>query len=63
MGGIAMWIVRDKCGELWLHVEKPKKIKDQWCSTGEIALIRLMDKSFFSEVKWEDEEPRELILK
>lgn len=58
-----MWIARDMNGKLWLHKEKPKKIVDQWCSTGEITLVRFMDESFFSEVKWEDNEPRELILK
>lgn len=58
-----MYITRDKDGSLWIHKEKPVKIIDQWCSPGEIERIRLMDKSFFSEVKWSDKEPKELILK
>lgn len=58
-----MWIARDRNDELWIHKEKPVKIYGQWCPPGEIEQIRLMDKSFFSEVKWSDKEPRELILK
>ena len=58
-----MWIARDKDGALWIHKEKPIKIKDQWCSMGDIELIRFIDKNIFSEIKWEDKEPRELILK
>lgn len=58
-----MWLARDKNGELWLHGEKPIKFQNQWCSTGKVELIKLVDKSFFSEVKWSDKEPRELILK
>ena len=58
-----MWIARDKNGELWLHKKKPIKTYDQWSSIGDIVLVSLSDKSIFPEIKWEDEEPRELILK
>ena len=58
-----MWIARDKNGDLWLHKEKPIKTYDQWSSMGSVEWVALVDKSFFSEVKWEDEEPRELVLK
>lgn len=59
-----MWIARDKNGELWLHKEKPIKKTDwRWYSTGDIELVSLVNKSIFPEVKWEDEEPRELVLK
>lgn len=58
-----MWIARDKNGNLWLHKEKPIKVYDQWCSNGDIASVSLVDKRFFSEVKWEDEEPKELVVK
>jgi len=30
---------------------------------GDVELVSLVDKSIFSEVKWEDEEPRELVLR
>lgn len=58
-----MWIARDKNGELWLHKEKPMKFRDIWCSVGDIEWLSLVDKSFFSEIKWSDDEPRELVLK
>ncbi len=58
-----MWIARDKNGDLWLHKEKPIRTYDQWSSIGDVELVSLVDKSIFSEVKWEDEEPRELVLK
>lgn len=58
-----MWIARDKNGELRLHQEKPIKIFDQWSSIGDVELVSLVDKSFFSEVKWSDKEPMELVLK
>lgn len=58
-----MWIARDKNGELWLHKTKPVKFLNIWCSVGDIELVSLVDKSIFSEVKWSDEEPRELVLK
>ena len=58
-----MWIARDKNGELWLHKEKPMKFRDIWCSVGDVELLSLVDKSFFQEVQWSDQEPRELVLK
>lgn len=58
-----MWIARDKNGDLWLHKEKPIKTYDQWSSIGDVELVSLVDKSIFSEVKWEDEEPKEIVLK
>ena len=58
-----MRIARDKNGELWLHKERPIRTYDQWSSMGDVVLVSLVDKSIFTEVKREDEEPRELILK
>lgn len=58
-----MWIARDKNGELLLHKEKPVKFRDIWCSVGDVELLSLVDKSFFSEVQWSDNEPRELVLR
>lgn len=57
-----MWIARDKNGELWLHKKKPVKFLDIWCSVDDVELLSLVDKSFFSEVQWSDQEPRELVL-
>lgn len=58
-----MWIARDKNGELLLHKEKPVKFLNIWCSVGDVELLSLVDKSFFSEVQWSDKEPRELVLR
>lgn len=60
MGGIAMWIARDENGSLWLFSDKPYKYKGMWRSNS--IMYRIHEK-LFPEVKWEDKEPRELILK
>lgn len=60
-----MWIARDKDGSLWLHDTKPEKGINEWVipnSTGGACEID-SDIEGFEDVKWEDEEPRELILK
>lgn len=62
MGGIIMWIARDKDGDLVLHEAKPTKESDYWISTGKKEVL-IFEDIWFPEVKWEDEEPRELILK
>ena len=60
MGGIAMWIARDEDESLWLFEEKPYRYKNVWCSNSTMYCI---NEKLFPKVKWEDEEPRELILK
>lgn len=55
-----MWLVRDKRGNLWVHQEKPTKRSRTWNSNGKYYYIH---SDLFPEVKWEDTEPRELILK
>lgn len=57
-----MWITRDKDGDLVLHEAKPTKKLDCWISIGKKEVLIFGD-IWFPEVKWEDEEPRELILK
>ena len=58
-----MWIARDKDKELYLFSEKPSKREEFWLmSRGTITVIQLPSE-LFPEVKWEDEEPRELVLK
>lgn len=57
-----LWIARDKCGELWLYNIKPRKLLLYWCASG-IGLNALaIDNSLFPEVKWEDEEPRRVMI-
>ena len=57
-----MWIARDRNDCLYLYTNKPKKSSDRyWHSEkGDVLDISALA---FPEVKWEDEEPRELILK
>lgn len=59
-----MWIARDKNGDLWLFKKKPQKQNAGfWSVECIIDVILRLPKQTFPEVKWEDEEPRELILK
>lgn len=55
-----MWVARDYCGTLFVYKEKPRKSEDVWLSNGYYMMI---DSDLFPEVKWEDDEPRELVLK
>ena len=55
-----MWIARDEDESLWLFEEKPYRYKNVWCSNSTMYCI---NEKLFPKVKWEDEEPRELILK
>lgn len=58
-----MWLARDKDGELYLFSEKPSKREEFWLmSRGTITVIQLPSE-LFPEVKWEDEEPKEIVLK
>ena len=57
-----MWIARDYNGTLWIFDEKPFKTTNMWeCFSGNCQVLN--DDDWFPEVSWEDEEPRELILK
>ena len=58
-----MWIARDKDEKLYLFSKKPSKGEGIWLiSRGTITVIQLPSE-LFPEVKWSDEEPRELVLK
>lgn len=56
-----MWIARDKDGELYLFSEKPSKREEFWLMSR--GTVIQLPSELFPEVKWEDEEPRELFLK
>lgn len=56
------WVARDKDGLLYIYENKPKKglfygwvVKCGWFSN--------LPSYVFPEIKWDDEEPRELVLK
>ena len=50
------WVARDENGMLYLYPDKPKKMRDNWYAP-KVGYMKL-DDSLFSEVKWEDEEPK-----
>lgn len=63
-----MWIARDKDGLLVIYEQKPNKYESlgQWEDTeNQISYAYVDDELFdlFPEIKWKDEEPRELVLK
>ena len=61
-----MYVARDKDGLLFIYRHKPSKGKKSWIDNPQdtgIYDVIYMPEDYFPEVKWEDEEPRELILK
>ena len=58
-----MWLARDKDEELYLFSEKPSKGEELWLMNSATTTIIQLPSELFPEVQWEDEEPRELILK
>lgn len=61
-----MWIARDKDGLLCIYRHKPSKGMEVWIENPEdkrLDDMYIIPEDYFPEVKWEDEEPRELVLK
>lgn len=59
-----MYVARDKDGDLWLYEKKPIKSElGVWQTDDENMHISSVNPVLFQEVSWEDEEPRELVLK
>lgn len=61
-----MWIARDKDGLLCIYRHKPSKGGIVWIQNPEdkdFDDMYIIPEDYSPEVKWEDEEPRELILK
>ena len=62
---VKVWIARDECGAIFMHLEKPHKITDN--VTGEV-LGEWVSSSYgafskeFSSIKWEDDEPTEAYI-
>ncbi len=66
MGGISMWVARDVNGSLWFYREKPVKVRGYWrikFLDESNAMYITSSASYLPEVKPEDEEPTEVILK
>lgn len=58
-----MWIARGESGKLFMYSTKPVKRKYTWGFRDKNTTVVVLSDSLFPEVKWEDKEPRELILK
>ena len=60
-----MYVARDKNRMLYVFEEKPIKNKDfeNWTPLSADENFMEINPNLFPEVKWEDEEPRELVLK
>ena len=57
------WVARDKDEELYLFSEKPSKREEFWSMSSATTTVIQLPSKLFPEVKWSDEEPRELVLK
>ena len=58
-----MYVARDKDGILGIYINKPVKAIDSWSPLTADEDYCVIKTDLFPEVKWEDEEPRELVLK
>ena len=58
-----MWIAREEDGTLWLYENKPDRKDKLERITPDTGFIVMLPENLYPEVKWEDKEPRELILK
>ena len=59
-----MWIARDKDRGLYIYDKKPIKLNNSWTVNGNFKCVEITEDNYlFPEIKWEDEEPTELILK
>ena len=60
MKALEAWVARDYDGSLYMYTAKPQKMSDSWYAD-KVGYVKL-DDSFFSEVQWSDEEPKEIKL-
>lgn len=60
MKALKAWVARDYDGSLYMYTAKPKKMRVTWYAP-KVCYMKLYD-SLFPEVKWEDEEPKEIKL-
>ena len=58
-----MRVVREESGKLFMYSTKPFKRECTWGFRDKNTTVVVLSDSLFPEVKWEDKEPRELILK
>lgn len=58
-----MWIARDKNGVLYLHKNKPQKFEKEGVWRTDASLNTSCDGFYIPKVRWEDDEPVEIIFK
>lgn len=58
-----MWVARDKDEILGIYINKPVKSFNSWSPLTANEDYAVIKTDSFPEVKWSDEEPRELVLK
>lgn len=60
-----MWVARDKDGALFLFTIRPYKVeyKGIWSCVDESDHYVEIPSGLFPETRWEDEEPKEVIIK
>ena len=51
------WIARDRDGEVWIYISKPKKRDISWENFGLYKPLDIIKDSLFDEILWEDDEP------
>ena len=65
IGSVKAWAARDKNGDIYIYVKKPKKGDEEWNvddaeSEKDSYILSLND--LFDDLQWTDEEPREIEL-
>lgn len=63
IGSVKAWAARDKNGDIYIYVKKPKKGDEEWNvddaeSVKDSYILSLND--LFDDLQWTDEEPREI---
>ena len=60
-----MWLARDKSRALYVFEEKPIKNKnfESWTPLSADENFMEINPNLFPEVRWDDDQPRELVLK
>lgn len=59
-----MYIARDSVGTLHLYESKPRKGSESWLEAPQESYgAWILPEDWYPEVRWEDEEPKELVLK
>lgn len=55
------WVAMEKDGRLYLYLSPPRKGSREWLPDINTAYFKI-DRDLFPDVKWEDEEPKEVSI-